>query len=134
MENSDANTIVPPRLDSNSIRSTAPSNATTIIEVKESHPMELQQLQGSHHSSLSSAACRCCSDDKVSLDALTKRYEDVRSQLNDSQRKIEELQKSLEVMFLSLFPCAHFSTMMIFFSPPFAGATQRGSNQVLGGA
>jgi hypothetical protein len=96
MENSDSNTMVP-HLDS--IRAaTAPSNATTIIEVKESHPMALQQLQGSHHSSLSStsAACRCCTDDNVSLDALKKQYEE---RLNESRKRIEELQKSLEVIF-----------------------------------
>lgn len=93
-----------PHLDSN-IR-IAPSNATTIIEVKESHSMN---TQGSHHSSLSSSpsstssssshcSCGgCTSDDKMSLELLQKKYEDMRMKLNESHKRIADLQKSLEV-------------------------------------
>lgn len=64
------NHIVMPHLDSNAMR-----NATTIIEVKESH-----------------------GDDGKSLSALQEKYEQTKQELNDSHKKIEGLVKSLEVI------------------------------------
>lgn len=93
MENS--NTIVP-HLDMRTIKPS--SNATTIIEVKESHStlQQHQKMQGSH-SSLSSSTLCCRDDEKKSLDLLQKKYEDMIKELNDSHKRIEELEKSLEV-------------------------------------
>ena len=64
------NHIVMPHLDSNAMR-----NATTIIEVKESH-----------------------GDDGKSLSALQEKYERTKQELNESNKKIEGLVKSLEVI------------------------------------
>lgn len=64
---------VMPHLDSNAKR-----NATTIIEVKESH------------------------DDCKSLNALQQKYEQTVQELNDSHKRIDELVKSLEVIELIL--------------------------------
>lgn len=64
------NHIVMPHLDSNAMR-----NATTIIEVKESH-----------------------GDECKSLSALQEKYERTKQELNDSKKKIEGLVKSLEVI------------------------------------
>lgn len=67
------NHIVMPHLDSNA---NAKRNATTIIEVKESHH----------------------GDDGKSLSALQEKYEQTKQELNDSNKKIEGLVKSLEVI------------------------------------
>jgi hypothetical protein len=76
-----------PHLDSNNIRTTTiTSNAPTIIKVKESHS------QGSH----SSLSC-----DAMSLDLLQKQYDDMRQQLSESHKEIDELKKSLEVRVLT---------------------------------
>ncbi|KAL7020546.1 hypothetical protein ACKWTF_011572 [Chironomus riparius] len=96
MENNsiNSNTIVP-HLDMRTIKPS--SNATTIIEVKESHStlQQHQKMQGSH-SSLSSTTLCCGDDEKKSLDLLQKKYEDMIKELNDSHKRIEELEKSLE--------------------------------------
>ncbi|XP_070492663.1 putative leucine-rich repeat-containing protein DDB_G0290503 isoform X2 [Chironomus tepperi] len=96
MENNstNSNTIVP-HLDIRTIKPS--SNATTIIEVKESHStlQQHQKMQGSH-SSLSSSTLCCGDDEKKSLDLIQKKYEDTIKELNDSHKRIEELEKSLE--------------------------------------
>lgn len=93
MENNstNSNTIVP-HLD---MRTS--SNATTIIEVKESHSTlkQHQKMQGSC-GSLSSTTMYCGDDDKMSLDSIQQKYDDMIKELNDSHKRIEELEKSLE--------------------------------------
>lgn len=61
-----------PHLDSNATM----RNATTIIEVKESHS----------------------DGGGKSLNALQSKYEEIKRELSESQKRIEELQKSLEVI------------------------------------
>lgn len=72
MENNNQH-IVMPHLDSNATM----RNATTIIEVKESH------ADGGGGGK--------------SLNALQLKYEEIKRELYDSRKRIEELQKSLEV-------------------------------------
>lgn len=76
-------TIVP-RLDNNSIRTSA--NSTTIIEVKES-------VAGSS----SSVDIR----ERKSLDFLQKKYEIMKRELCESRARIEELEQSLVVRLIA---------------------------------
>lgn len=69
--NNNNNHLLMPHLDSKTMR-----NATTIIEVKESHH----------------------GDDGKSLSALQEKYERIKQELSDSQKQIVELQKSIEVI------------------------------------
>lgn len=71
MENNNQH-IVMPHLDSNATM----RNATTIIEVKESQ----------------------CDGGGKSLNALQLKYDEIKRELSESQKRIEELQKSLEVI------------------------------------
>lgn len=74
MENNNQH-IVMPHLDSNATM----RNATTIIKVKESYS----------------------DGGGKSLNALQLKYEEIKRELSESQKRIEELQKSLEVFFFS---------------------------------
>lgn len=89
------------------------SNATTIIEVKESQePMIMQGLC----SSLSSTkVCNSEPNDNLSLDMLQKKYDQMTKELTDSHKRIEELEKSLEVINLLRNLIAVCLKMEIFF-------------------
>jgi hypothetical protein len=75
---------IAPRLDNNSIRTSA--NSTTIIEVKESDA-----------SSSPSVDIR----ERKSLDFLQKKYEIMKGELCESRARIEELEQSLVVRLIA---------------------------------
>jgi len=74
----------------NSIRTS--SNATTIIEVKESHSMQ----QG-HHQGNQQQQQTVDIRNRKSLEFLQKKYELMKSELCESRARIDELEQSLVV-------------------------------------